>query len=732
MSAHFNNDTSHDGDDHDINTTLSTLASTTIPVSKDCVLEMKENEISQIFELFNSNLVNVVVIYISFPNSSHKGQLFSDFDVSLSNPIGREILYALEKWQFRFFPWTLKAGIRNYKLNVNGSQNDCIKTRKNMTDFVLESTQHIVDSINLATNYQVCSSFKETSSGKVKQTCCQMTKPNLATKFNYECPKGNSVLFASDSLWVVIYSVMFYFAIVYLLLLLLVLLSRTEFDLKYPEYYKLEECLMSPSSIFFKAIWDGKGRALSFFRYLVLISIFSCIWFSVFLATQHIVLIIVIFLFFVWGIFVLVSTLLRSKIIDPQTILNTIKVARVMVVPIFWFSSRSACDKRGNHENVVTTMLLLFNPKFWSEVKKLMSLKVQYTKMSRGLFARFCYSLSFFIYVVFFFMVLMAIVSSYPMLVLWNSILLGCRLDYGIKGFCINGLPYFHALGLFFSLLFSVQIIIFSIVSFLLGLFLNLISFIPYFAFFSVLTFYCCTYWKTMEEKYFVLKRLIYEACQTNIPNKHPKPNGKLLPVVCKELYDEIRGELLPYDMNLFYFGLKMVWAIAFSLGIFTLVNTLYKFNVTGLVQVVTTASLGVMPHIFNLVGLKTSEERKKAENENMELNVKYMVELIPKDSKLASTVLMIERDSAGPQYVYSLGQWLKHLFGCYRPDNDVHELATPVSQHSTADDKTIFGVTLSDNEGVDDVEAARSDFNSTATLCLISLSHFNTLIFVQ
>ena len=201
MSAHFNNDTSHDGDELDINTTLSTLASTTIPVSTDCVLEMNENEISQIVELFNSNLVNVVVIHISFSNGSHEGQLFSDFNVSLSNPVGREILYALERQEFRFFPWTLKAGIGNFKLNVKGSQSDCTKTGKNATYFVLKSTQHIVDSINLETNYEVCSSFKETSSGKVNQTCCQMTKLSLATKFNYKCPKGNSFLFRGDLLW---------------------------------------------------------------------------------------------------------------------------------------------------------------------------------------------------------------------------------------------------------------------------------------------------------------------------------------------------------------------------------------------------------------------------------------------------------------------------------------------------------------------------------------------------
>ena len=274
VSAHFNNDTLHDGDEHDINTTLSTLASTTIPVSKDCVLEMTESEVLQIVELFNRDTVNVVIVPVSFSNSSHEGQLFSDFNVSLSNPIGREILYALERQ--RYFPWTLKVGIRNFKLNVKGTQNDCTKTGKNATDFVLESTRHSVDGINLATNYQVCSSFKETLSGKVTKTCCQMTKPNLATKFNFKCPKGNSFLFGSDLLWFVMYTIMNLFACFYFMWLLLVLLSRTEFDLKYPEFYKLEESMMSPFSIFLKVFWGGRGRVISSFWSLVLVNVISC------------------------------------------------------------------------------------------------------------------------------------------------------------------------------------------------------------------------------------------------------------------------------------------------------------------------------------------------------------------------------------------------------------------------------------------------------------------------
>jgi hypothetical protein len=105
--------------------------------------------------------------------------------------------------------------------------------------------------------------------------------------------------------------------------------------------------------------------------------------------------------------------------------------------------------------------------------------------------------------------------------------------------------------------------------------------------------------------------------------------------------------ELLPYDTNLFDFGLKIFWSFVFSFGIFKLINMLNEFNVTGVVQVVTTASLGIMPHIFNIVASKISEERKKALDEKLKLNVKYMVEdLIREDPELARTVLIKEEDN--------------------------------------------------------------------------------------
>ena len=737
VSAHFNNDTSHDGDELDINTTLSTLPSTTISVPKYCILEMKHSDISQIVELFNSNLVNVVVIYISFSNGSHEGELFSDFIVSLSKPVGREILYALGTSQFRYFQWTLKAGIRSFQLDVNGSQNDCIKTGKNATDFVLESTQHIVDSVNLAINYHVCSSFKETSSGKGKQTCCQMTQHNLATEFNNECPKGKSFFFQSDLLWSVIIFMIAIFGCFFLMWLLSVFLTRTEFNLEYPEYYKLEESMMSPSTILLKVIWDENGRVVSFIRSLVLVGVFSYflyLWW--WLGKQNTIAFIVLTSFFVfWGLSFLVSNLFRSKIANSSEILRRIKEGRYDVDDLFMIPNKS---KRGCFEKVVEMIIQPFNPKVWKPIITTLynNCKAFVTRKTRRYRNRTLKTLALCFYSILMLLLCFVYVSILICLLTFGSIILCPFMAFTTLPLTwitsTSWLSLFQAVGVIGSSMFPIIVISYSIVSFLLGLFLNLFYFIPFIAFFSVLTFYCSTYWKNMEEKYFVLKQLIYEACQetqniNNIPNRHPKPGEKVLPVVPRKLYDKIREEFLPYDTNLFYFVLKMFWAIAFSLGILALINMLNEFNVTGLVQVVTTASLGVMPHIFNMVGSKASEAKTKAYNENLKLNVKYMVEeLIREDPELARTVLIMEQDLDDYERPANslLVRILRPRFHRYRLDDNyvedceqgpllsLQEINTTTNDENTENSEhfeTMFGISFSDNDDVEDIEPDRT-----------------------
>ena len=645
VSVHSNNDTLDDSDKLNISTTLSALPSTTIPVAKDCVLEMTESEISQIVELFNSNVVNVVDIHVSFSGTSHDKHLLSDFHVSLMNPIGREILYTLDRPEFRYFPWTLNAGIRNFELHFKENQNECIKRKRNVDNFALENTQNIIRSINLATNYEVCSSYKENSSGEVKRTCCQITKSN-STKFNDGCSEPKSFLHGSSVPWNVIYAMKWVFFRFYFLWLLIVFMSRTEFDLKYPKYYKLEESRMSPSFILFKIIWEENRRVVSFCRRCVFTAVVTYCTYVLPLMNVF-MLISVLF----WGLSFSISSLYQAKI--------TYSSIWIHFSDYHFFPNGNELLQEvfsGAEFAIVIKMLTLpFNINIWKEITrnwftifttcvdkqirnriiKMFAVCMCYVLATLICFLALCILSFLFLYLAFSYYINRARLILYSYKETYVTIFLS----------------FFHMVVFVFFLNRILSVMTFAIQSFILGLFLNLIYFIPYFAFFSVLTFYCCSYWKTMEEKYCVLKRLIYEACRDKqqvyngcIPNRHPKREEKVLPVVSKELYDKIREKLLPYDTNLFYLGLKIFWSFVFSFGILQLINMLNEFNVTGVVQVVTTASLGIMPHIFNMVASKTSEERKKAWEEKLKLNVKYMVEeLVGEDSERVRTVLIME-----------------------------------------------------------------------------------------
>lgn len=114
---------------------------------------------------------------------------------------------------------------------------------------------------------------------------------------------------------------------------------------------------------------------------------------------------------------------------------------------------------------------------------------------------------------------------------------------------------------------YTLYVVVFVVQSLLLGLFLNVIHFTPYLASFSVLTFYCYGSWKSLEEKYLLLKRIVYKACRdkpdpdTRDDNEISlkenekislKENEELIPVVTEELYENVRKKFLPYGVSLF------------------------------------------------------------------------------------------------------------------------------------------------------------------------------------
>ena len=247
------------------------------------------------------------------------------------------------------------------------------------------------------------------------------------------------------------------------------------------------------------------------------------------------------------------------------------------------------------------------------------------------------------LYICFVFPCIVYLIFSYVFGLTDNLVSLFKALEYYYKtpyGPGTNALFRIHCIlyemGFWLLIAYTLYFLVYATQSFLLGLLLNLSNFIPYLASFSVFTFYCCSYWKFLEEEYISLKWIIYKACK-EIKAKEDKEGDnnsctrnkaeKVLPLVSKELYDKIRDTYLPYNTNMFYYSLKILWCFIFSYGIFELVNMLNALNITAAAQILTTMSLGVIPHVFNTIALRQSEARKKALGEKLKLNVKCMVE---------------------------------------------------------------------------------------------------------
>ena len=667
VSASSNNQTSNER--INISTALPTtsnLSSTVTPSSKPCTLKMKDSEISRIIELFNNDLVHVVDISVSLSNVSHGKEFLSDFHVQLMNPIGREILFALNLTGtiFKGVSWPLRVGIRDFELHLLQSQNACIKNRTNVTEFTLQTVQNIVRNINLATNYDVWYSYKEISSGEGRKSCCHITKLNML-ECNDDCSEDNSYLFRSSFLWGGLFLIICSVFLICFGWIACDFTSRSDFDVEYSQYYKLEESRMSPSFIFFKIIWEENGRTIACIRYYV-VTIGFMTYFTFYFKTHSIF--IALFAFCLGGVVArVIFHFLSGESTTPSLMeITQLKNERIEFSLRGTYSFLVWCGYDAEKlrqelkicENIGMIKILtsLFNIKFWRKASETMKQKIatftaKHTKFNSGalkfLAVCLCYTfivLFFFIYV--FYLPIVPLVRS--LRTFKNNRSLG---PSGFKLKCLwRGLLDFWLVVPIVLLSFFLILMPSVTISLLSGLFLNLIFFIPHLAFFSVLTFYCISYWKSMEENYLLLKQLIYEACRDTkhddnnfIKNRLLKRNEKVLPVVSKKLYDKIREKLLPYDENLFYLAVKLLCVFAFSFAIFQLIIMLREFEVTGFVQVLTTASLGVMPHIFNMAALKTSEQMKEAWKEKMKLNLKYMVdELVRDDSELVETEVVI------------------------------------------------------------------------------------------
>ena len=260
--------------------------------------------------------------------------------------------------------------------------------------------------------------------------------------------------------------------------------------------------------------------------------------------------------------------------------------------------------------------------------------------------------------------------------------------DTSCLGRFFLGVLHFFSLH-FTGILFIVAMnnLAFLVLSWSTGLVLNIFYYFPYITFGSVLLFYSWHCWKYIEEQYLTLKYLIYEECRDSLDNKNrvvatvedrvgnagevesyvvcigPAVNEleenndkiKVVPVVSKQLYENVRENLLPYHWNLFIFWWKLVAIFVFAFSVLTLVEILQENDTLPTIKILTTFCVGAFPHLMNMLVAKNSEEHDNAWKEELRVRVKrlvYKVTAKKKKSKLLITCVRCRQNHGSQAWI--------------------------------------------------------------------------------
>ena len=517
---------------------------------KNFHLPMLEDEIKAITEHLNSDYFNIIDLHF-FNGSTNKGELFTDIEFALVNPIGQEILYTLHDKRYRnnYGSWALNAGRKSFDLHVKAPFKGCIESI--LKQIVLRKENPV--------NFEICIQFSHDKQRyledyfefgiynvSTKRPICSRLYDNV-TNFKYKWHEIDSVLHETVFLRIAPYLSISLF-LVYTSLLVEALFYDTAFDMTYYDYCTLQESRISLPSIILKTVWREKGLAVSFIRRGAFLPAFSYhTYFSLnnaFMYGQAFF-----FGFTISFLYFYVQILYDSfKYVKEEQ-----RLQRLLHSKIF-----SAL----NHLSIVCNMTS--HKKCFRMIKTLKSSKLlapccRSCRNSESPFLKCILKYTatplFFLLSCFLYLAFLVFYTLFPVLCLMKSISLIVAMKYSFHDKISNSncnpnsnpnpnpdpnpnsnanskhlkcLRFFDVLvtSVFFSILIQTYLLLaYSTLSLLLGLIFNLSYFIPYLASFSVFFFYGYSYWASLEKKYFLLKFLIYKACLDEKQDDNHNPN---------------------------------------------------------------------------------------------------------------------------------------------------------------------------------------------------------------
>ena len=686
-----------------------------------CNLTINQSLLETVLKLTQDSTINIVELQLqSAGGSENESRLLPDVTWALANKVGREIVSILSINSVLWHKYinleairTLTVGRMKLAVRIYENPQGCISSNKNETSSAVKMfLQKLFRTSN--TEYQLCyvtKTIKKYNVFELEHTCCKIIRKGRQR----ECYVYSSYLTDTIRHYQTTYIT------AYMLMLFPLLTFKFIESSRERKYYKITDSPMSLSSVIHSVFFEGYGPVKSVVRRLIFIGVVACVRWQFFAGPF--------FAFntsqigslydFFWVIWALTFPLFDVFKKNHTTL-------AYYFIQVCWSGTAkhfSICSKwlqnhagygvenvflSGDYQSIVNVITLPFNFKRWRKSlkhffkMKSVRLDLPWQKkiweFAKRYFWYFWAALFSLFYAVVIFVILLLLIwlrinlysfSFVLGFLCWNLFSdleknkTKCKCFLICFRFVYIGLLVLSMLAcvfLFFLLLPIIILLLFA------GLILNIVYFIPYITFISVLIFYSWNFWQYVETKYFTLKMQIYEVCKQSV-TFHPdssddeedinewdgeniqnfyddvddfedllpddvsedsdgdgsddNDNNSLRimikwkydrnnePMISKQFYNRIRETILPYNLTLFYFFIKVLYVFFFAYFLFAVINILERTDISGTVKVITTMSVSVLPYILNVVAEKLSEERKKAQNEVQKIKVeKLMSEL--------------------------------------------------------------------------------------------------------
>ena len=719
--------------------------------SNSCIVTFNDSDISELLELVKKKTINIVDIHLEFQSNISNQQIKKSRWV-WANKVGLEILSVLEIQRFLKIEdqgifTTLNVGRTAANLVVSENPPGCILKK----DPYVLTTGELLKRLSFSEN-ELCYT---TPINTWYNRCCKIKS------FNNDEKEPQCYVRSARSQFVrtleTLYSALFFFFLFCggNLVLYIGLYLPWKSECRNRWYYELNESPMSISSIFSLLFWDGCGHYKSTIRRMLLVILVGYLFSQVYQLRSFSN----IFQFSSWVVCIFSELISSLFLFAGSNHKNPHGYKKYAILNYFFFGAHDIWYSATLHsQGAISLLTLPFNMKRWREsLQHLHDTTVNFLQshscvniiIQKGIYCLLCL---FYIPVTFVFRVLFIFISLFLSLIL--VIEPSC---FNLRVHPVQGVDRVTSSLLFISSAIMLNKLLFYLpylaIPFFSGIFLNIVYYFPYITFISVLSFYSWNFWKCIEEKYFILKVLIYEEIEditnnndndddnnvnsnnnenenddnnddnnnnenetdddnndnnnnenddgnnndddnnenddsddnndncsndnddnddnnvsdhnsendddnnhnNNINNNNNNYNNdarasiyvdddEIVCVLSKKLYNKIRERLLPYDENLFYFALKLFFVVGFSYVALSLVKIFQASDVSLAVQMLSSFSVGALPHLMSIVASKKGEEEKYVWKKELRARVKQKVRKLTANNPEFRQILLIKQ----------------------------------------------------------------------------------------